>query len=44
MLLVLTRREQRRRLFSPAELVLLAASLAGATAGIVALATHRITI
>lgn len=38
-LFVMARREQGRRLFSPAELVILAVSVIGAVAGIVALAT-----
>jgi arginine:ornithine antiporter/lysine permease len=43
-LFVISRREQGRRLFSPAELVLLAVSIAGALVGIVALAAGWISI
>ena len=43
-LFVMTRREQNRRLFSPGELVILAVSIVGAIAGVVALATGSITI
>ena len=43
-LFVMARREQGRQLFSPAELVILAVSVAGAVAGIIALATGWITI
>ncbi|MFD5082082.1 basic amino acid/polyamine antiporter [Kitasatospora sp. NPDC058406] len=43
-LFVMARREQGRRLFSPRELVILAASIAGAVAGITALAAGWITI
>jgi arginine:ornithine antiporter/lysine permease len=43
-LFVMARREQGRRLFSPIELVILAISIIGAVAGIVALATGAVTI
>jgi arginine:ornithine antiporter / lysine permease len=43
-LFVMTRREQGRQLFSPAELVILAVSIVGAVAGVVALATGWISI
>ncbi len=43
-LFVMSRREQCRRLFSPAEFVLLVVSIAGALVGIVALATGWISI
>jgi arginine:ornithine antiporter/lysine permease len=43
-LFVMSRREQGRRLFSPAELVLLLVSIAGAVVGIVALAAGWISI
>jgi len=43
-LFVMTRREQGRQVFSPAELVILAISTAGAIAGIVALANGWISI
>jgi arginine:ornithine antiporter / lysine permease len=43
-LFVMTRREQGRRLFSPAELVILAVSVVGAVAGLVALVAGWITI
>jgi arginine:ornithine antiporter/lysine permease len=43
-LFVMTRREQGRRPFAPGERVLFAVSIAGAIAGVVALATGRITI
>jgi arginine:ornithine antiporter/lysine permease len=43
-LFVMARREQGRRLFSPAELVILGVSVTGALAGVFALATGRITI
>jgi arginine:ornithine antiporter/lysine permease len=43
-LFVMARREQGRRLFSPRELVILAVSVAGAIAGIVALAAGWISI
>lgn len=43
-LFVMARREQGRRLFSPAEAVILALSVAGAVAGVVALAAGWITI
>jgi arginine:ornithine antiporter/lysine permease len=43
-LFVMARREQGRRLFSPRELLILAVSLVGAAASIVALATGSITI
>ena len=43
-LFVMSRREQGRRLFSPAEFVLMLISIAGAIAGIVALAAGWITI
>ena len=43
-LFVMTRREQNRRLYSPVELVILAVSIVGAIAGVVALATGSITI
>jgi arginine:ornithine antiporter/lysine permease len=40
----MSRREQNRRAFSPAELVILAVAVAGAVAGIVSLATGAISI
>ena len=40
----MARREQGKKLFSTAELVILLVSIAGAIAGIVALATGAITI
>ena len=43
-LFVMARREQGRRLFSPVELVILAVSVAGAVAGIVALAAGWISL
>jgi hypothetical protein len=43
-LFVMSRREQNRRLFSPAELVILIIAVAGFVTGIVALATGAITI
>jgi arginine:ornithine antiporter / lysine permease len=43
-LFVMARREQGRRLFSPVELLILAISVAGAVAGVVALATGGIAI
>jgi arginine:ornithine antiporter/lysine permease len=43
-LFVMSRREQGRRAFSPAELVILAVAVTGAVAGIVCLATGVITI
>jgi arginine:ornithine antiporter/lysine permease len=43
-LFVMSRREQRRRLFSPAELVILVIAVAGFVAGIIALVTGAITI
>ncbi|NUS28296.1 MAG: amino acid permease [Streptomyces sp.] len=43
-LFVMARREQRRRLFSPRELVILAASVAGAVLGVVALAVGWISL
>jgi arginine:ornithine antiporter/lysine permease len=43
-LFVIARREQGRRLFSPAELALLAVSLAGAALGVVALAAGWISL
>ena len=43
-LFVMSRREQGRRLFSPAELVILVIAVAGFVAGIVALAAGAITI
>jgi arginine:ornithine antiporter/lysine permease len=43
-LFVMSRREQGRKLFSPAELVILVIAVAGAVTGIVALATGAITI
>jgi arginine:ornithine antiporter/lysine permease len=43
-LFVMARREQGRRLFSPAETVILVISIIGAIAGITALATGRISI
>jgi arginine:ornithine antiporter/lysine permease len=43
-LFVMSRREQGRRLFSPAELVLLMVSIAGALVGVVALAAGWISI
>jgi arginine:ornithine antiporter/lysine permease len=43
-LFVMARREQGKKLFSPAELVILVGSVAGAIVGIVALATGAISI
>jgi arginine:ornithine antiporter / lysine permease len=43
-LFVMARREQGRQLFSPAELAILAVSVVGAVAGVVALATGWISI
>jgi arginine:ornithine antiporter/lysine permease len=43
-LFVMARREQGKRLFAPAELVILAISVAGAVVGVVALAAGWITI
>jgi arginine:ornithine antiporter/lysine permease len=43
-LFVMSGREQGRRLFSPAELVILVIAVAGFVAGVVALATGAITI
>ena len=43
-LFVMARREQGRQLFSPAELVILAVSIAGAVVGVVAIVTGWITI
>jgi arginine:ornithine antiporter/lysine permease len=43
-LFVMTRREQGRRAFSPAELIILAVAVAGAIAGITCLAAGVITI
>ena len=43
-LFVMSRREQGRRAFSPAELVILAVAVTGAVAGIVSLATGAISI
>jgi arginine:ornithine antiporter / lysine permease len=43
-LFVMSRREQNRRLFSPAELVILVVAVIGCVAGIVGLATGAITI
>ena len=43
-LFVMARREQGRRLFSPAEFVILSISVTGAIAGVVALATGWISI
>lgn len=43
-LFVMARREQGRRVFAPVELVILAISICGAVAGVVALATGAITI
>lgn len=43
-LFVMARREQGRRLFSPVELLILAVSVGGAVAGVVALATGTIAI
>jgi arginine:ornithine antiporter / lysine permease len=43
-LFVMSRREQNRRLFSPAELVILVIAVAGFVAGIIALVTGAITI
>jgi len=43
-LFVMSRREQNRKLFSPAELVILAFAVIGFVAGIIALATGAITI
>jgi len=43
-LFVMSRREQDRKLFSPAELVILVIAVAGFVTGVVALATGAITI
>lgn len=43
-LFVMARREQGRRVFSPAELAILAFSIAGAAIGVVALAAGRISL
>jgi arginine:ornithine antiporter/lysine permease len=43
-LFVLARREQGRRVFSPAELVLFVVAVLGAVAGVVGLITGRISI
>jgi arginine:ornithine antiporter/lysine permease len=43
-LFVMARREQGKRLFSPGELIILAVSIVGAVAGIVALATGAIEL
>ncbi|MCP2164756.1 basic amino acid/polyamine antiporter [Goodfellowiella coeruleoviolacea] len=43
-LFVMTRREQRRRLFAPGELVILAVSVVGAVLGVVALSTGWISL
>jgi arginine:ornithine antiporter / lysine permease len=43
-LFVMTRREQNRRLFSPAELVILVIAVAGFVVGVTSLATGAITI
>jgi len=43
-LFVMARREQGRRLFSPAELVILCVSVVGAVVGLLALVTGRITL
>jgi arginine:ornithine antiporter/lysine permease len=43
-LFVMARREQGKRLFSPGELVILAISIVGAIAGVIALATGAISI
>ncbi|HXZ76989.1 MAG TPA: hypothetical protein VEH31_39795, partial [Streptosporangiaceae bacterium] len=43
-LFVMSRREQNRRLFSPAELVILVIAVAGFAVGVIALATGAITI
>ncbi|HEX4255786.1 MAG TPA: basic amino acid/polyamine antiporter [Streptosporangiaceae bacterium] len=43
-LFVMSRREQNRRIFSPAELIILAVAVAGAVTGIVCLAAGVITI
>ena len=43
-LFVMSRREQHRKLFSPAELVILVIAVAGFVTGVVALATGAITI
>jgi arginine:ornithine antiporter/lysine permease len=43
-LFVMARREQGRTLFSPAELVILAVSVVGAVAGVVALVAGWITV
>jgi arginine:ornithine antiporter/lysine permease len=40
----MTRREQNRRLFSPAELVILVIAVAGFDVGVTSLATGAITI
>ena len=40
----MSRREQQRTVFSPAELVILVVSIVGAVVGIIALATGAITI
>ena len=44
MLFVMSRRGQHRRLFSPAELVILVIAVVGFVTGVVALATGAITI
>jgi arginine:ornithine antiporter/lysine permease len=43
-LFVMSRREQNRRPFSPAELVILVIAVVGFAAGVIALATGAITI
>jgi arginine:ornithine antiporter/lysine permease len=43
-LFVMSRREQNRRLFSPAEMIILAIAVVGFVVGVVALATGAITI
>lgn len=43
-LFVMSRREQGRRWFSPAELVILGVTVTGAAAGVIALATGRISL
>ena len=43
-ILFMSRREQNRRLFSPAELVILVIAVAGFVVGVTALATGAITI
>jgi arginine:ornithine antiporter/lysine permease len=43
-LFVMSRREQHRKRFSPAELVILVIAVAGFVTGVVALATGAITI